>query len=214
MRTPRALRTRHGTAAAARSTARCSPPASQAANQRAPAVRARLFTRPRRLESPSSRHSCQRPGRPAARRPAGGAAQRPPSPSSRRHLAAAGRADGRAQPSRPPTHARSTASMGLAPFSPRPGRKRRGGTGRGRGSAWTPARRRSERQRFQLGCRAWKGLVASWLRAAHAEPEVTRLHPDSPAGHRGRSRRPQQKDEETFRREKTNRFSLKQFARE
>lgn len=102
------------------------------------------------------------------------------------------------------------------PWGSRPSRRGRGGRGgAGRGEAAAQrgrppggGRRGSAFSWAAAPGRAW------WLRAAHAEPEVTRLHPDSPAGHRGRSRRPQQKDEETFRREKTNRFSLKQFARE
>lgn len=142
---------------------RRSAPASEAANQRAASYPGTGCQSPsvyppycsRRLESPSSRCSCQRPGRPAGRSPAGGAARRPPSPSSRRHLAAARWVDGPAQPSRPPTHARSTASMGLAPFPPRPGRKRRDGTGRGGAAA--------QRERPPGGGRSGSGC--SWAAA-------------------------------------------------
>ena len=111
VRTPHALRTRRRTAAAARSTARCSPQAplrsalrsskpeggvQPGSSCQSPSAYAPHCSG--RLGSPSSRCSCQRSGRPAGRSPAGGAARSPPSPP----LAAISRPQGGPTPPRSP----------------------------------------------------------------------------------------------------------------
>lgn len=206
MRTPHALRTRRRTAAAARSTARCSP--------QAPLRSALRSSKPEGGVRPGS--SCQSPSAYAphcfrkarkpvltllvstvgqARRTQPGRRSRtePALASSRRHLAAARRADAPAQPSRPPTHARSTASMGLAPFPTRGDRGGRGGTGCGPASARAPPPRGLRQPMAPRGRCHWRSsalcncpALPLWLRAAHAEPKAACLHPDSPAGDRGR----------------------------
>lgn len=236
MRTPHALRTRRRTAAAARSTARCSPQAAlrsalrsskpEGGVQPGSSCQSPSAYAPHcfgRLRSPSSRCSCQRSGRPAGRSPAGGAARSPPSPP----LAAISRPQGGPTPraALAPTYPRAEHRLHGARALPdprRPRRKRRDGV-RPRLSASSAAARAPAADGparplplEELGAVQLPG-AASVAACCSRGAQSSLPAPRQPGwGPRPAKHGALRKDDEAFRREKTNRFSQKRvrFARE